>query len=355
MGAPDRRERGGIYRRPACWPLTAADRHFRATPGLHARRPYESRRPSPTDWTRECLQDLYVPPVKALPYTVDGMQMKEGQDPPGPSSNSIARRRLAVAAEMHEASVLAVCFDAAAAVSGNPLGVIVDHSVTPPLMVAQAVASAEINRIVGMGVSSPATRESVSAAVDFFSTSGQSAFRIELSPVASPASLAKDLETEGLRSLDYTITKWAMPSIDDVPRPPDDVEVRLLGPEHRDAVAELNVTAWGAWDAVEPLRAWFGSIVGTPPFHHYGVFDGDRLVVVQALAIAGALGWMGFAATHPRHRGNNLSRIVSSQLIAQARELGCRVLHSEGDTRYRSSRKPTWEVLYERTLYSPAP
>ncbi len=268
-------------------------------------------------------------------------------------SNSIHRRKLAVAVEMHEATVLAACFDAAAAVPGNPLGAVVDRSVTPPLTVAQAVASAEINRVVGMGVPSPATRESVSAVVGFFSARGQSAFRIELSPVASPPGLGSYLEAAGLRGLDHTITKKVLP-IEAALRPLEDVEVRLLGPEHRDAVAELNVTAWGAWDVAEPLRAWFGSIVGVGAFHHYGIFDGGRLVSVQALAVAGALGWTGFGATHPRYRGNSLSRIVNGLSIARARELGCRVLHSEMDTRYGSLRESPWETLYERTLYSPA-
>ena len=32
-------------------------------------------------------------------------------------------------------------------------------------------------------------------------------------------------------------------------------------------------------------------------FHHYGVFDGDRLVAVGALVVHGELAWLGFAAS----------------------------------------------------------
>lgn len=261
-------------------------------------------------------------------------------------------RQLAVAVETHEASVLAACFDAAAAEPGNPLGAIVDRSVTPPLALAQAIDSDEINRIVGLGVSSPATDETVSSVVAFFESHGQPRFRIDLSPVACPPELPEELERLGLRPLDHTITKKVL-STEDLPVPPTDVEVRMLGREHRDAVAELNLIAWGAWEASDSARTWFGSIVGTPAFRHYGAFDGDRLVSVQALAIADALAWTGFAATHPRYRGQRLSRTVSQLSVLHARELGCRIVHSEMDTRFQPPSESSWETLYERTLYSP--
>jgi len=263
-------------------------------------------------------------------------------------------RQLAVAVEMHEASVLAACFDAAAAEPGNPLGAVVDRSVTPPLALAQAIDSHEINRIVGLGVSAPATREMVSTVVGFFESYGQSVFRIELSPVAGPPHLAEELETVGLRLLDDSITKKVR-STDDLPPPATDVEVRMLGREDRDAVAELNVVAWGAWETSDSLRTWFGCTVGTQAFRHYGAFDGDRLVSVLALAVRDAIGWTGFAATHPRYRGHRLSRAVSHPALTDARALGCRIVHSEVDSRYQLSRERSWDTLYERPFYSPVP
>ncbi len=263
-------------------------------------------------------------------------------------------RQLAVAVEMHEAAVLAACFDAAAAEPGNPLGAIVDRSVTPPLALAQATDSDEINRIVGLGVSSPASRGTVSTVVAFFESHSQPRFRIELSPAASPPQLAEELEMVGLRPLDHSITK-KMRSTDDLPPPATDVEVRILDRADRDAVAELNLVAWGAWEASDSLRTWFGSTVGTQTFRHYGAFDGDRLVSVLALVVTDAIGWTGFAATHPRYRGHRLGRSVSQLALVHARELGCRIVHSEMDTRYQLSRERSWETLYERTLYSPVP
>ena len=261
-------------------------------------------------------------------------------------------RRLSVAVEMHEANVWADCFDAAAALPGNPLGATVDRSVTPPLALLTAIDSVEINRLVGLGLVSPATPETVADVIDFYRLHGQSTFRIEVSPAASPPDLAQTLEMAGLRLADDTITKmWS--STERLPPPSKEVEVRRLGREHRDAVSELNVLAWGAWTAVDPVRIWFGATVGTKGFHHYGIFDGDRLVSVGALAVTGTFGWVGFAATHPHYRGHSFRRSINLVRLAEAREFGCRIVHVEIETAYASSPKLPFEKLCERAVYSP--
>jgi hypothetical protein len=262
--------------------------------------------------------------------------------------------QLAVDVERHEASVWASCFDAAAATTGNPAGVIVDRSFEPPLAVAQAIDSVDVNRVLGLGMFSPATPETIWAVADFFASHGPSTFRIELAPVASPPHLEKELlDRVGLRRLEGTITKkWG--SVEHLPPPSTDVEVRLLGGEHRDEVAELNVRAWGAWEAAGPMKTWFGATVGTARFRHYGVFDGGRLVSVQALSVSGELGWVGFAATHPRYRGR-FGRAINVVLLGDARALGCRFVHTEVETRYAATKKSLLERLYDRTLYSSVP
>ena len=216
-------------------------------------------------------------------------------------------RRLAVAVEMHEAEVWAAAFAAAAVLPGNPLHVFADHRLTPPLVTAEAITSADMNRVVGLGVSSPVTRETVSAIIAFFRSHGQPTFRVELSPAASPAELAEWLVDAGLRRTGNSMFKtWCSTEL--VHPASSEVEVRRLGPEDRDAIADLNVIAWGAWEATGLMRTWFGATVGTRDFHHYGLFDGDRLVWTGVLMVSGKLGWMGFDATHPRYRGRHISR-----------------------------------------------
>jgi len=259
-------------------------------------------------------------------------------------------RKLAVRTEMHEANVWAACCDAAAKLPGNVLGALTDYTVSPPLVLVAAIDSWAINRVIGLGLCSPATRQTISSVTDFYRSHGQHSFAIELSPAACPPDLAETLEGAGFRPRASTVTKmWG--STEDLPPTPTDVQVRRLGPEHRDAIAELNAMAWGTWLAAD-LKSWFGATVGTPPFRHYGVFDGDRLVSVGALAVTGALGWLGFAATHPHYRGRGLRRRTECVRIADARDLGCRIVHLEMATEYALPRHP-FAKLYQRTLYTP--
>jgi hypothetical protein len=259
-------------------------------------------------------------------------------------------RRLALAVEMHEAEVWAAAFAAAAAVPGNPLEIAVDHCATPPLVLAGAIASADINRVVGLGVSSPVTRETISAIVGFFRSHGRSTFRVELLPATSPPELAQWLVDAGLRRTENGVLKtWC--STEQVRPASSEVEIRRLGPEHRDAVADLNVLAWGAWEAPGLLRTWFGATVGTEGFRHYGIFDGDRLVWAGALRVSGNLGWMGFDAAHPRYRGRHISRRGLLVRIDEARRLGCRIVH--GETVHQPSATAIMGTLYEREIYSP--
>jgi hypothetical protein len=120
-----------------------------------------------------------------------------------------------MAVELHEAEVWAACFDAAVAVPGNPLSAMVDRSVVPPLALALAIDSADINRVVGLGLSSPATPATVSTMVAFYRSHGQSTFRVELSPIAAPPKLSHWLADAGLRPTESGMAydRAAQPSV----------------------------------------------------------------------------------------------------------------------------------------------
>ncbi len=46
---------------------------------------------------------------------------------------------------------------------------------------------------------------------------------------------------------------------------------------------------------------------------------------------------------------------INIVLLADARNLGCRIVHTEVETRYASTKKSLLERLYDRTLYASAP
>jgi hypothetical protein len=262
-----------------------------------------------------------------------------------------ARRELVVALELHEAEVWADCFEAAAALPGNPLGAVVQRSMSPPLHTLEALDSPEINRVVGLGTGMPASRDQLRAIIDFHRSRGRRHLRVELSPVAAPAELPAWLIDEGF-TLDVESPTKIVRSTHDVGPTPADTPVRLLGLEHREAIAALNSRAWGDWSASSPVATWFGATVGAEGFRHYGILDGDRLMSVGVMAVKGELAWLGFGATDLHYRDRGLRAASLALRLAHARDLGCRVVHAEVQTRYSTSSKLPFEPFYERQLYS---
>ena len=259
------------------------------------------------------------------------------------------RSALVAAIERHEAEVWAACFEAAASLPGDPLGVVRDGPGWPPLATLAQVDSYEINRVVGLGATDPATPDDVGRIVEFFRRHGQSRFRVELSPEARPGDLGSWLEAAGFELGPESTTKMVRQT-DDVEPAPAETEVRTLGPQHREAIGRLNALAWGA-GADEASVQWFGATVGAPGFHHYGIFDGERLVSTGALFATPPMAWVGFAATHPRSRERGFRQAVNSVRLAEARRLGCRTVHVEIDSRYSSSPKLPFQRLYDRPFY----
>jgi hypothetical protein len=258
------------------------------------------------------------------------------------------------AVERHEARVWRSCFEACSQIAGDPLGAVVEEIGGAFVPALQAIDSAEINRVLGLGIGTPATRELVFEIVDFYRRRGRSSFRIELSPFALPTRLPQWLEEAGLSRTSRATAKMFLLTSDFAARSgAEESEVRRLGAEHREAIGKLNALAWGSGSDDVASVAWFGATVGADGFRHYGVFDRDRLVSTGALAVIGPFAWVGFAATHPRYWGGGLRQIINQVRIADAKELGCELVHVEIEHEYSTSPKLPFEKLYDRAWYIP--
>lgn len=279
------------------------------------------------------------------------------------------RRLIATQVETHEAQVWARCFELVAAMPGNPLGAVIDQSGPFPLPALTAVDSDAFNRIVALGVADSTDPDTMDRIVSFYRDLGQSNFRVELAPV-TPPSAALSLERAGLRQAKDGMTKvWRQlgsteggdrpttEGVDD-PDPHSDAhhdplarDIRLLSTADAEQVAALNVRAWGAWQAGVSLSPWFKATVGQDGFAHYGVFVDDQLVCTGALAVNGQLAWIGFDATHPRHRSRQLRRSLTLRRLADARSAGCTIIHAEGSADRLGVRSRVLDTLYVRRFF----
>ncbi len=265
---------------------------------------------------------------------------------------SLERHQLALRTEEHELDVWTQCAYAASGLFGNPLRVAVERRAALTLVALGAADRSTLNRVVALGIRSPARVEDVDAICSFYRSCGQYNFRVEVTPLARPADRLEEwLNARGLHR-DHTETfKVWRPVASPLPIA-DDIDVRRLDQSHTNAIMALNLAAWGAWDR-PVMAAWFGATVGHTGVHHYGVFDGHRLVATGALFIGDGLGWVGFDATHPRYRGRGLRKAISSARMTDAAHHDCQAIHAE------SAIKPThraiedrWQLLYTKVHYA---
>jgi hypothetical protein len=140
-----------------------------------------------------------------------------------------------------------------------------------------------------------------------------------------------------------------------------DLPIRELG--SRDARAyELVLRA--SFGHPDPIRGWFGSVLGRPGWHSFGVFARDQIVAVGALYVRNGNGWLGFDATLPSFRGLRLQRAIIAARIAVVAQIGVELLTCEtlmpGDKSpapsYANFLRAGFEVGYERHVFkAPTP
>jgi GNAT superfamily N-acetyltransferase len=227
--------------------------------------------------------------------------------------------------ETHEAQVWAACMDAAASVTGNPLKVDVDRSGNTPLCTLAALNFGIFNRVIALGVVSPATDEDIDSLENFYALHSQSRYLVEVTPVSQPLSLVESLERRGYRpTVERDAKCWR--TLNALPTPRTSVSVKELTEADREQVSDVNIAAWKLPSFFD---VWFGATLGRDGFRHYGSFDGDLLVSTVAMHVAGDVAWTGFGATRPEYQGRGYQTARLFRLIEDAAAMGCRVIHNE--------------------------
>jgi GNAT superfamily N-acetyltransferase len=105
-----------------------------------------------------------------------------------------------------------------------------------------------------------------------------------------------------------------------------DLDVRLVGPERSDDFARVVVEGYELPEWTRPLAA---NVVGRRGWSCYVAYDGDEPAGVGALFVRDDVGWLGFAATRPRHRGRGAQSAILAARIEDARKQGCSTVVTE--------------------------
>jgi GNAT superfamily N-acetyltransferase len=222
------------------------------------------------------------------------------------------------------------------------------------VMTAGLVDVLGFNRVVGLGIGTPATEAMLDAIVAHYDTAAVPRFFVQLSPAAAPAALFDWIRRRGLRHYN----NWAklFRPVGDPPEAATDLHVEHVGPEHARTFADLVAPAFDWPDAVRP---WMARIVGRPGWHHYIAFDGDTPAATAALHVTGRYGYLGPAATHPDLRRRGAQSALIARRLRDAAVLGCEMLITETaedrpddpSPSFRNMRRAGFQVAYVRPNY----
>lgn len=190
------------------------------------------------------------------------------------------------------------------------------------LGVPEAPDSPMLNRVVGLGVETPATEANVGevlAAIGAGIT-----FYVAIAPAARPADLPEWLRARGLEP------GWGwMVFRRDVEDPPSaETSLRLVEVDAADeaaAFARVVRTSYGLPEATESRLAR----TADAGWLCWLAFDGDEPAGAAGLYVAEGLGYLGLAGTLPAHRGKGAQNALLAARIRRAAELGCDLVITE--------------------------
>jgi hypothetical protein len=210
------------------------------------------------------------------------------------------------------------------------------------------------NRVVGLGLNSPASKSTIERLVQRYRDKGVKNFAIQLSPDAQPPELYQWMSELGLGVRDYW-TKGYRPA--DLNLTVDtDLRVEQIDKSQANIFGEVACAGFEIPLSLLPLIA---SPVGLPGWKHYIAWDGDRPAAVAALMVKGDIGWLGLGATAPEFRRRGAQGALIARRIRDGSKLGCKMFVAETGKDVPEKRNPSFHnmirtgfvVAYDRPNY----
>lgn len=191
------------------------------------------------------------------------------------------------------------------------------------LSVLRSVPIPLFNRVVNLGVQTPATPAQVDAITAVYREDGIP-FMVQLSPLAMPGALPEWLEARGVRRKD----SWAIFTRDVAapPEVPTDLRVERIGQDLAEVFGETLARGYGLPPA---LRSLMSVLVGLPGMHSYLAFDGDVPVAAASMFVQRDTARLTGAGTLQEHRRRGAQGALLTRRIRDAAALGCDLLTVE--------------------------
>lgn len=214
-----------------------------------------------------------------------------------------------------------------------------------------------LNRVVGLGLEAPARPDTPGTLRRIYREAGVSRFFLHHGERSKPAELVDWLREAGLvphrRWMKFVRDPEVSCALD------SGLRVERIGPDHADSFADIVASGF---DLTPEGGRLVSRLATRPGWHLYLSFDGDRPLGGAALYVIDGIGWFDWAATRPEARGRGSQQALLARRIADARELGCRLLCATtgeavpGDPQhsYHNLLKAGFREAYLRDNYVPA-
>ncbi len=210
------------------------------------------------------------------------------------------------------------------------------------------------NRVLGLGLNSPATKDVVDVLVKRYRDSGVTNFAIQLSPEAQPPEVVDWLTQNDLSVRDYWTKVYRLP--DPNVSIPTDLRIEQIDSSMAGVFAETACVGFEMPNTMAPVIA---AAVGRPKWAHYIAWDGETPAAVAALFMHNGVGWLGLGATLPEYRRRGAQGALMTRRIRDGAKFGCKWMITEAAQDLPDKPNPSFhnmvragfEVAYHRPNY----
>jgi GNAT superfamily N-acetyltransferase len=240
------------------------------------------------------------------------------------------------------------------------VGIAIDVVGGAEALSCQAAPDVIFNRVMGLGIETPARRDDIEALRERYRARGIDRYIVHVAPHAQPPELAGWLAGAGFTPFRRAWMKFAMATGGARPVPRTDrLELREIGREHGDAFGAMI----GRVFDLPLLAPAFALLPGRAGWHFWMAFDGDTPAAAAGMFADGHDAWLGFGACDAGFRGRGAQSALLATRVGRAAELGCRdafvetgeAVEGEPQTSYRNIERAGFAPLYARAnLLAPA-
>ena len=225
------------------------------------------------------------------------------------------------------------------------------------IMVAAGDPHFLINRVIGLGVSAPANRETITHFKQAFEAADIRRYFVHVVDDVQPAELRDWLAAENL----VPQRRW-MKFVHQgglAPESGSDLEVRRIDGEFGEAFGQIVAASFDMGEASIPALA---KLTERENWYIYMGFADGEPAAMGALFVDQGVGWCDFGATSQKFRRSGGQRAMLAARVQAARDLGCDLIATEtgeaveGDAQhsYHNIQWAGFEECYLRANYAPA-